>query len=95
MVVFKSALRQIGQGEVLYKCRLLLIEDPPLKLSPGSMWRCLGLSSIESDGVNRSTCTELSCSVYISWTMHTKANYPYPAAHPQCAVSAPYAWLNL
>ena len=30
--------------------------------------------------------------VYISWTVYTNANYPYPAAlaaRPQCALSAP------
>ena len=55
------------QDKALYKCRLLLIEDPVLELSPGSMWQCCSLSSLESDGVSRSMCTELFCSgVYIS-----------------------------
>ena len=43
--------RQIREDEALYKCRLLLIEDPALELNPGLMWRCRILSSIESDGV--------------------------------------------
>ena len=70
----------MGQDKALYNCRLLLIEDPALELSPGLMWRCRNLSSIESDGVNRSTCTELFGSVCISWTVYTEANYPYLAA---------------
>ena len=42
---------------MLYNCRLLLIEDTTLKLSPGLLWWCRSLSSVGSDGVNRSTCT--------------------------------------
>ena len=68
------------QDEALYKCHLLLIDDPALKLSRGLMWIWLSLSSAESDGVNRSICTELFCiDVYISQTVHTEANYHYPA----------------
>ena len=72
---------------------LLLIEDPALKLSRGSMWQYCSLSSIESDGVNRSRCTEVFCSgVHISWTVYTEGIYPYPvvpAAHLQRARRAP------
>ena len=25
-----------------------------------------------------------------SWTVHAKANYPFPAAHPRCAGSVPF-----
>ena len=61
----------MGLDEALYKCGLLLLEDPALKLSPGSMWWCRSLSSAESEGVNRSTCTELFCSgVYFLDSVH-------------------------
>ena len=71
----------MGQDEALFKCRLLLIEDPALKLSPSSMWWCRSLSFVESDAVNRSTCMDILCSgVCISQTMYAEADYPYPAA---------------
>ena len=39
MGVCSSALSaKSGKDEALYKCRLLLIEDPALELGPGSMW---------------------------------------------------------
>ena len=57
----------MGQDEALYKCRLLLMEEPTLELSPSSMWQWSSLSFVESDRVNRSTCAEFFCSVvYIS-----------------------------
>ena len=59
-----------------------LIEDPALEL-----WWCRSLSSVEGDGVNISICAE-NLLFFISWTMHTKADYLYPAAHLQRAKSA-------
>ena len=55
--------------------RLLLNEDPALELSPGSMWWCCSLSFVDSDGVNKSMCTEVFCSgVYFLDSVH----YPPP-----------------
>ena len=54
------------------------------------MWWCRSFSCVESDGVYRSTCTEVFCSgVYIS--RYTEANYPYRAAL-EARLSTPHGY---